>query len=118
MGMLWGLLILVLSAFPPGEFPDKAPFPNFDKAVHFYLYAQFTLLLIVGFIKQFQLRILHKGPVRSAFLISFFYGIINELLQKYVFSGRSIELFDIAANFSGAIFGILIFYIIYGKPED
>lgn len=116
-GILWAILILLLSGLPSSEFPVAPPFKYFDKAVHFFLYAQFSLFLIIGFIKQFQYNKLRQRAIGYAFLISFLYGILMEILQNFVFKGRSIELMDILANFSGTIFGILIFFIIYGKPS-
>ncbi len=113
--ILWALLILFVCALPSDEFPEIPSFKYFDKAVHFFLYAPFSLILIVGFKKQSQYGILRNRAVGNAFLISFFYGILIEILQYYVFKSRSFDVFDISANFFGTVFGILMFYIIYGK---
>lgn len=118
LGILWAILILLLSALPPKQFPSTTTFENFDKAVHVFLYAQFVLLLIIGFIKQNRFRRLRDRAISFAFLISFFYGMVIELLQKFIFEGRSIEFLDLIANVSGTIFGILVFFLIYGKSRD
>lgn len=115
LAILWAILMLFLSAIPPEEYPKKGPFPNFDKIIHFYLHAQLTFLLIVGFIKQNRFRFLRYRAVSMALLLSFSYGIAIEILQRFVFIGRSVELYDLIADFLGTIFGILVFYIIYGK---
>ncbi len=117
-GILWAILILILCGLPASEFPVSPPFKYFDHAVHFYLYAQFTLLLIIGFLKQFQFKKLRNRAIFNSFLISILYGILIELLQKFIFKERSIELMDIVSNFSGTIIGIAAFFIIYGKPSN
>lgn len=115
IGILWAVFIFMVGSLPSSEFPVTLPFQHFDKVVHFFLYALLTLFLVVGFKKQYQYRRLRKYSLRYSFLISGAYGLIIEFLQGFVFSGRSIETSDIIANFSGIVFGYLVFFVIYGK---
>lgn len=117
-GIVWALVIFFVCSLPSDEFPDVPTLKYFDKAVHFFLFAQFSLLLIVGFKKQFQYRFLRNRAVGNAFLFSVIYGILIEILQHFVFKSRSFDVFDIAANFSGTVFGVFMFFIIYGKTSN
>ena len=117
-GILWALLIFFVCTLPSDKFPEIPTLKYFDKAVHFFLYAQFSLLLVVGFKKQFQYRILRNRSVGNAFIISVLYGILMEILQNFVFTSRSFDVFDIAANFFGTVFGVIMFFIIYGKTTQ
>lgn len=118
LGILWAIFILVICILPPSGFPADPPFKYFDKTVHFYLFLQLSLLLITGFKKQHQYKFLRKKALAYAFFLSVAYGILIELLQGFVFTGRQIEFMDLVANFSGTIFGIVAFLIIYGKTSN
>ena len=65
------------------------------------------LLLLVGMIKQKAFEWIRDKVKLKVFLIVLLYGIILELLQGYVFQGRSIEPLDIAANLVGIGFGFV-----------
>jgi VanZ family protein len=114
-GISWAVLILIVCSMPQGEFPAALPFKHFDKTVHFFLYAFLSLFLIVGFKKQFEFRLLRKRAILYSFLFSFSYGLLIEMLQQFIFTTRSFDVMDLVANFSGTIFGIFAFFIIYGK---
>lgn len=116
-GILWFLLIGILSGMPGNQLPEVHFFLGifaFDKIIHIFFYSVLTLLLIVGFQKQFQFRLLRYFPLRFSFLISLFYGILIEILQYFVFVGRSFEINDIFANTAGTVVGVFLFFIIYG----
>lgn len=85
--------------------------------VHFGLYAAFSLILMVGFLKQQQYKRLRDRAIYIAIGTGVVYGIIIELLQGTVFATRSAEQLDMVANALGAMFGIVCFYFIYGKPK-
>jgi len=46
------------------------------------------------------------------FSISLLYGILLEVLQDLLFTMRSADLFDIAANAAGSFIGLLTFYYV------
>jgi len=115
--VLWALLILALCGIPRSAVP-KTNLIGVDKVVHFGLYAVFSLILMVGFLKQQQYRWLREKALYMAIGTGIVYGIIIELLQGTVFASRSAEPMDMVANAVGAVFGIVCFYFIYGKPKD
>lgn len=116
-GILWFLLIGILSGVPGNQLPTVHFFLGiiaFDKLIHVFFYAVLTLLFIVGFKKQFQYRLLRYFPLRFSFFISLTYGFLIEILQYFVFVGRSFEINDILANTAGTFTGVFLFYLIYG----
>lgn len=112
----WALLIFILSALPGSQFEDST-YPHADKVLHAILYGVLFLLLLVGMIKQKAFEWIRDKVKLKVFLIVLLYGILLELLQGYVFQGRSIEPLDIAANLVGIGFGFVTFLLIYGTEK-
>ncbi len=112
--LLWALIILILCGAPSSGFPSSRFFniPHFDKIVHFGLYVVFALLLVS---ENNTLR--NKGGItkRSIFIaltIAILYGLLIEILQRYVFISRGADLLDFLANTLGAIFAIFIYKLV------
>lgn len=84
---------------------------NLDKLVHVFFHFVFTILWYLYFQKQLK-SINFKKSLLISFLLSVFFGISIELLQKYSTTTRNGDVLDVLANSSGAIiavFGIFIF---------
>lgn len=117
--ILWGIVILVLCAFPGGNLP-RVSF-NFiiplDKLVHTILFGVFCFLLILGNAKQYTFTVLRNYPILISVVISIFYGILIELLQEYVFTERSFEWMDVIADSSGSLIGTLIYYLLFLRKQ-
>jgi len=112
--ILWGLIILILMGMPGNDIP-KMPWLehlHFDKAVHFFLYAVFTILLIRSFKKQISFTFLQKYSVATALGIGIFYGAILEYLQGILFIDRTSDLHDLIANIIGSLGGLPLLKII------
>ena len=119
-GIIWALLILVLCGLPGQDFPDLSFWKllSFDKAAHAFVFAVLVLLLIIGFKKQYSFRNLRHHAIKIATTFSILYGGLIELLQGWVFIGRSADPFDFLANTIGCFTGLLLFYMIYGKQAS
>jgi VanZ family protein len=111
----WAIIILILSGIP-GKYLKKIhfksfPIPHFtDKVVHFSMYFIFTALLTFSFTAIYPKN---KNKVLFfSFFIPFCYGVLMEILQKYLFIGRSAEFFDVVANTTGII-ACLVLVLIY-----
>ncbi|MCK4662689.1 MAG: VanZ family protein [Bacteroidales bacterium] len=116
---IWAIIIFIICGIPSDNI-EKVSFiniPYFDKFVHFILYFILTLLIISGFTRFFKINIIKLKLSFISLIISIIYGIIIEILQKYLFIDRSFDLYDILANFSGAflIFILANFSIIFKK---
>lgn len=114
----WAAIILFLSLAPSNQMPELNIWQllSFDKAAHLFFYALFTLQLIVAFKKQNFSCTLKYQSVLSALFISLLYGVIVEMLQYFMFAGRSADYLDIIANTLGAFVGCALFSLIYNQP--
>ena len=77
------------------------------KNAHFFQYLIFSILLCAA-VRQFKL---YKSS--ELFLLLFFlllFPVLDEFIQKYI-PGRTSNIFDIMLDFSGGVFGMLIFNI-------
>jgi len=114
----WALLVLILTGLPGNYFPEIPTFWNLlkpDKIVHVFIFCVFTILIAFGLAR-------HYGIARSSLAIAFqaigtgiAYGGITELLQGYVFIGRTASIYDFIANCVGCIVGYLIFKLVIQK---
>jgi uncharacterized membrane protein len=117
LGIGWALFILLLCSAPGDQLPEFGLFEllSFDKFVHAFLFAVQVLVLIVGFRRQYTWYILRYHARAAAFISGLMFGIIIEILQLLVFSGRSFDYYDVLANGVGCFLGIGLFSLIYGK---
>lgn len=109
--IVWALIILVLT-LTSGATGANLDYQYLDKVVHLLMFSILSLLLTIGYTKQYTYRYLRFNAGKSAVLTAGGYGIILELIQA-ILPARSFELSDIMANFIGAIIGYLMFYLIY-----
>ena len=79
-------------------------FFGIDKLGHLIMYGILTWLWILA------LKPLHqKRSIYFALTISIFIGLLMEIGQKYIFTGRSFEYDDMMANTIGSLLSIGIF---------
>ncbi|MBI5917026.1 MAG: VanZ family protein [Bacteroidetes bacterium] len=102
--LLWALAILVLSTGAGIQVPEVISSP--DKLGHFFAY---------GILNWLTLRVLHKighlnppNVVFSTLAVST-YGVALELVQWAFFPNRFCEIWDMVANFTGALTGYFAF---------
>ena len=99
----WAFFILVLSLshIDTSDPLEEFFIPHSDKLVHIFLYTVFSFILLLENKKS-------KGIfIRLPFAL--FYGILMELFQHYLTTHRSMEIYDILANLSGIIIGMLFY---------
>lgn len=113
---VWGIIILVLSTISGKELNKlpRIPIPHFDKIVHFGLYFILSLLLASGF-KQMKNEFISKKYIYLSSIISILYGLLMELIQKFLCTDRSIDIYDLVANFSGILIGLILYPLISHK---
>ncbi|MFT5752896.1 MAG: VanZ family protein [Flavobacterium sp.] len=106
--IIWIVVITILSLVS-FEKNTITSIHNSDKVVHFSFYFILTFLL---------LRIVN-GKMRFKYMIvialSFFYGIIIELIQMYFTLTRKGDFYDAIANLSGIICAVILNYFIIDK---
>ncbi|NOZ47971.1 MAG: glycine cleavage system protein H [Chlorobi bacterium] len=107
----WAIIVFILSSLPGSDF-DEVPFfniPYFDKLVHFGMYAVLTFIFLFE-LNNNSFSTLPK--IKAIVLIGFVsisYGLLLEILQKYLFTERSAELADFIANTIGCLVAIFAF---------
>lgn len=116
---LWALLILIVCSIPGNDIPDLSSWriEGLDKIVHLFLFLVLAILLIKGFSQQFFFPVLKNYPFITAFLGSFLYGFLIEILQEAFFTDRSAEVSDIVADVTGAAFGLIYSFLIKLKKR-
>jgi len=115
---VWAFFVFVLSAIPGGAFPKIENFWDWlspDKIVHFVFYGMLSYLLLRGFMKQFSLKSFNWIFTGLCLLIGIVFGGLIEVLQYFVFIGRSGNVYDFAANVLGCLIGTAIFWGINRK---
>ncbi|MGE5356245.1 MAG: VanZ family protein [Deltaproteobacteria bacterium] len=107
---LTSVIIIAVSLIPQPEIKDKSifTFEGADKVVHFLMYAflMFIWIKSESNMKKFWIK---KNYLASGLIYCFSLGLILEILQYFMFLGRSLEFFDIIANFSGTL-SVFIFF--------
>jgi len=107
--LLWTVIIMVVVGVPGNQIPKVSHFIDLlqpDKIVHIGLFAPFSFLWI-SYISC-KLKTI-KSSIILVVLFGMLYAVITELLQVYVFIGRSGNFPDAIADFIGAIIGIIYF---------
>lgn len=100
LSIIWLIAITVASLISAQTVSEikMVYIPGLDKLIHFIMYMILTIFLLSA-IKERKYQIIG---------FSIFYGILMEILQFLISSGRSFEIYDIIANISGAIGGAII----------
>ncbi|MBW2938637.1 VanZ family protein [Aureisphaera sp. CAU 1614] len=102
----YSLFVTVIMLVPITKGP-KVNIPFFDKIVHALLYFLFAIIWL------FYFRSLGKESKSIYVFVSialFIYGIIIEVLQGSYIVTRTHDNWDIVANATGIIIGVLVFY--------
>lgn len=97
----YAIVLLVLSLISIGGFqPIGTSFD--DKINHFGAYFLLTLLIFNYFNTSG-----YKSGLLYAFIIASFYGVLMEVLQKYLTSQRMFDVYDMIANCFGALIAVI-----------
>lgn len=109
-----GLLILFTGAILYGTlFPVYYDVPQsfmgLDKIVHFIMFAAWTFFYgLVRFLKD-------NFALYPVFLVGSLFGLLIEVLQHLLPTGRSPELLDFAADITGTGAAVVVLYILAQK---
>ncbi len=118
--LAWSLIILLLTGLPGDVFPEIKTFWDWlspDKVVHLIMFGTFSFLILLGYSDQYAEGNKQK-LVWKAVIVSVLYGILTEILQYYVFIGRSGNIYDALADAIGAVFGWFIFVPVFKKVKS
>lgn len=107
----WLIAILLGTLTPVKNLPDVAFNVN-DKLVHLVLFLLFSVLLTVAIKKEGFLKISSGKDSVVVFIIASVVAIATELLQYFI-PGRQTDIYDLIANETGVIVGLLINRLVY-----
>ena len=107
--ILWALVILFACGAQPSTFTKLRleDLLGYDKPIHAFLFGFQAWLLIKANLNNNSKPKLTTVIVVCC-LASAAYGVFIELLQKWVFTGRSYDYFDMLANVLGCL---IVFFI-------
>ena len=112
LALFWAGVIAFFCLVDSSEIPEvNISIENLDKVVHVFFHFVFTLLLYFFFKKLFNSADKIK-PLVISIVISFFFGIIIEILQELCTATRHADLFDILANLFGASLSAVIIMVL------
>lgn len=94
---------------PQDTFP-QSKLLSYDKLAHLVVFLIFSLLVLIGYTLKGKLKGKGTKQRNLTLTICLVYGIILEGLQQYV-PGRMADIYDLLANFTGALFGVIVFMI-------
>lgn len=93
----------------------KAPF-GFDKVVHTSIFFLLALFCRRAFHFQDRIRWLKDYALFSAFAFVCFYGISDELHQRYV-PGRNSDVYDLVFDIFGGLVFVILFWLYQRRPK-
>jgi len=105
---IYTCLITVVLLMPTSDLPSVDLPKGVDKSVHFLIHFVLVILWQLYWFQRNSKRFLWRNGV-IVLIGSFLYGTIIEILQGYLTVSRTADLFDILANFFGALVGVLVF---------
>lgn len=99
--------LVTLSLIPPRSLPKIPLFAGADKLIHVGMYLIFAVLSAWALkIEQYRWRVWLILPLTIG------WGILMEYVQLEMGRGRSFSWYDILANTTGVIIGILFFVMV------
>jgi VanZ family protein len=119
-GLLWGLLIIVLTTIPGEMIPNVPTFLDLfqpDKIVHLFLFSVFVFFLIRGFRLPVSPGFIAAHAVALALNIGIFIGGLTEILQKYFVYGRDASIYDFIADAAGCFVGWWAYRLWAGRKK-
>jgi len=103
-------IIICYGSLTSGSNLNKVHFlniKNLDKLIHFLMYLTLSLTLYRALLKNISISRREIILLNLVFVIS--YGLIMEVLQFYITTDRSADIYDGIANTIGTIFGIILY---------
>jgi VanZ family protein len=101
----WTVVVAYFCLAPASDIPSIS-IPNLDKLAHSFFHFVFTILWFLFFKKQVKKKNQTKLLV-GAVLFSLFFGIGIEILQSRLTVTRNGDVFDVLANFTGALLALV-----------
>lgn len=105
---IWAGFIAIVSLVSVSNLPEVG-INYFDKMAHVFVYFILTITLLWAVLKKNKRNFISLTTLFMVFASSIMYGILIEILQFSITTGRNFEIPDIIANIVGCIFGVLLY---------
>ena len=106
--VFWTGLVAYLCLATPSGLPSVSLF-KFDKLGHFAFHFGITVMWFLFWKTTYKNE--NKFALLKAFLFSFFFGVIIEIMQGTLTEDRSADIEDVVANSIGALIAVVFIYI-------
>ena len=110
LGLYW-VLLLFLTSIPGVNIPTQITFN--DKLEHITAFMGLGLLLSLTLKVQNKYQYLKLNYIKTTLAIGVCYGVLDELHQLFI-AGRSCDIWDVTADTTGIVTGLIIISIIIG----
>lgn len=111
--VIWAILVLFLVSSPmPDVTNPNHSFPGIDKLVHTGFFFVFTILMFYGSIMNDNEPNLISWPNILVLGSGSIFAIGTELIQKYLFTYRSFEYWDVFADHVGIGMGYFAYLVL------
>lgn len=107
--------VIMFYAYTPKPIPPQLNFPNVDKLTHIIEYLVLAYL-VLRMIRSVGNKFSNKMNVFFAVYSATLYGGLMEIYQLFI-PFRSCDIYDLTADFAGAIIGALIYYQIFMRKK-
>jgi VanZ family protein len=113
--LIWISLSVYALLTPSGSLPKFNPFEHFDKVIHAGLFFTLFVILVPIYLKKQH----YFKSYFFSFITTITTGIIFEILQNRLSSGRSGSVADAIADVTGAVIAIFCYhFILKQKPLE
>ena len=107
--IIYWIILFTATSLPAANLPSVA---ISDKIKHFGAFFGLSVLLSLTLLYQSKVLLFKKFFLATAFIISSFYGLLDEIHQSFV-PGRNNEFLDWVADSLGAAVGVfVVFYLL------
>ncbi|TRX26612.1 hypothetical protein FNW25_08300 [Flavobacterium franklandianum] len=110
LAIFWSGLIIYLCLKNANEI-KQIEIPNFDKIIHFVFHFVFTMLWFLYLKKKFKISN-NINLLAVTLIISLVFGIAIELMQQYLTTTRTADVFDVLANLLGAFLAAFLIILV------
>jgi hypothetical protein len=109
--LVWAIFTLILCGWPGNQLPEINfwKWLRWDKITHLFLFGIQSYLQLLAVLKTSRTGSVTPQLGWLMAICSISYGALVEILQFYVFTGRSGDVKDAIANAIGAMLGLWIF---------
>lgn len=104
----WATIIAILSLTSGSQLPE-VNISYIDKIAHVFIYFVLVIASIWAILKKNQGISIPFTTLFIIFTSSCIYGILIEVLQITITTGRNFEIPDIIANIIGCLFGVFLY---------